>query len=105
MTQKNITDQLRERYTADLMNFLSEKYLTDVCRVSAGTIMIPAVDENGDDRWVKFSVIIPKDAAEENGNDGYTLANDYSMKQKEKAERRRKAEEAAAARKNSKQKI
>ena len=100
MTQKNITDQLRNRFTADLAEFLAAKYDVDVCRTAAGTVMIPTVDSNGDDRWVKFSVIIPKEADEESGNDGYALAQEYQLKldaaAARKAEKDRKATERAA---------
>ena len=62
--------------------------------------MIPAVDGAGDDRWVKFSCIIPKDADEANGNDGYSLAHEYQLKLDAAAERKaaaeKKAEERAA---------
>ena len=47
MNQKNITDQLRNRFTADLAEFLAAKYDVDVCQTAAGTIMIPAVDGAG----------------------------------------------------------
>ena len=95
MTQKNITDQLRNRFTADLAEFLAEKYDVDVCRTAAGTLMIPTVDDAGEDRWVKFSIIIPKEAEEENGNDGYSLAREYELKLQAAAER--KAKQAAKA--------
>ena len=65
MTQKNISDQLRNRFTADLAEFLAAKYDVDVCKTAAGTLMIPTVDDAGEDRWVKFSVIIPKEASED----------------------------------------
>ena len=96
MTQKNITDQLRAEFTRDLAEFLAQKYDTDVCRTAAGTLMIPAVDSNGDDRWLKFSVIVPKDACEENGNDGYSLAHEYDLKLEAAATRKAKAAEKAA---------
>ena len=100
MTKKNITDQLRNRFTADLAEFLAAKYDVDVCQTAAGTLMIPTVDAAGDDRWVKFSVIIPKEAEEENGNDGYSLAHEYQMKlaaaATRKAENERKSAEKAA---------
>ena len=96
MNQKNITD----RFTADLAEFLAAKYDVDVCQTAAGTIMIPAVDCAGEDRWVKFSCIIPKDADEANGNDGYSLAHEYQLKLDAAAERKaaaeKKAEERAA---------
>ena len=98
MNQKNITDKLRNRFTADLAEFLAAKYDVDVCQTAAGTIMIPAVDCEGDDRWVKFSVIIPKDADEANGTDGYALAQEYQLKQEAAVERKAAAEKKAQER-------
>jgi len=98
MTQKNITDQLRARFTADFTEFLAQKYDVDVCRTAAGTLMIPAVDDAGEDRWVKISIIIPKDADEENGTDGYSLAQEYDLKLQAAADRKERREKEAAAR-------
>ena len=98
MTQKNITDQLRARFTADFTEFLAQKYDVDVCRTAAGTLMIPAVDDAGEDRWVKISIIIPKDANEEDGTDGYSLAHEYELKLQAAAERKERREKEAAAR-------
>ena len=98
MTQKNITDQLRARFTADFTEFLAQKYDVDVCRTAAGTLMIPTVDDAGEDRWVKISVIIPKDADEENGTDGYSLAREYELKLQAAADRKERREKEAAAR-------
>ena len=98
MTQKNITDQLRARFTADFTEFLAQKYDVDVCRTAAGTLMIPTVDDAGEDRWVKISVIIPKDANEEDGTDGYSLAQEYELKLQAAADRKERREKEAAAR-------
>ena len=92
---KQITDSLRANWTATLMAFISNSYDTDVCQTAAGTFMFPTVDANGDDRWVKVSVIIPKDADEANGTDGYALAREYQLKQEAAEERARKAKEKA----------
>ena len=109
MTQKNITDQLRANFTTDLAIFLAQKYDTDVCQTAAGTLMIPTVDAAGEDRWVKFSIIIPKEASEEEGNDGYSLARDYQQKIAEKSAKRAEKEkisrEKAEKSKKSKEKI
>ena len=95
MSKKNITDELRANFTKDLMEFLSQKYECDVCQTAAGTFMFPVVDAAGEDRWVKVSIIIPKDANEEDGTDGYSLAREYSLKQEAAEERARKAKEKA----------
>jgi len=109
MTQKNITDQLRANFTTDLAIFLAQKYDVDVCQTAAGTLMIPTVDAAGEDRWVKFSIIIPKEASEEEGNDGYSLARDYQQKIVEKSAKRAEKEkisrEKAEKSKKSKEKI
>ena len=103
--QKQVTDSLRANWTATLMAFISNSYDTDVCQTAAGTFMFPTVDANGDDRWVKVSVLIPKDADEANGNDGYALAQEYQLKQAAAEERALKAKakaEAAQAKKAAK---
>ena len=94
--QKKITDSLRANWTATLKNFIENNCDTDVCQTAAGTFMFPTVDANGEDRWVKISVIIPKDASEENGTDGYSLAKEYELKVKAAEERAAKAAEKAA---------
>lgn len=103
MTKKNVTDQLRTDFTKALSNFLSEKYDVDVCQTAAGTLMIPTVDSEGEDRWVKFSIIIPKEASEEEGTDGYALAHEYQLKLEAAAARKQKAaEKSAKAKENAK---
>ena len=94
---KQITDSLRANWTASLMAFISNNFDTDVCQTAAGTFMFPTVDAAGEDRWVKVSVIIPKDADEANGNDGYALMREYQLKQEAAEERARKAKEKADA--------
>lgn len=94
-TNKKLTDSLRAGITGTLMSFIDNNLDTDVCQTAAGTFMFPTVDESGEDRWVKISVIIPKDASEENGTDGYSLAHDYQLKVKAAEERARKAKEKA----------
>lgn len=91
-SKKEINDKLRNEFTNDLYDFLCAKYDCDVCRTAAGTLMIPTVDSEGEDRWIKFSIVIPKDACEENGNDGYSLSKEYDLKLAAAAERKRKQE-------------
>ena len=95
--QKAITDSLRANWTATFKAFISNNFDTDVCQTAAGTFMFPVVDAAGEDRWVKVSVIIPKDANEEDGTDGYSLAREYQLKVDAAEERARKREEEAQA--------
>lgn len=98
-SQKNITDSLRATWTADFMAHVLNNYDTDICQTAAGTFMFPTVDAAGEDRWIKVSIIIPKDASEENGTDGYSLAREYKLKQEAAEERALKAEIKAQERK------
>jgi hypothetical protein len=93
--QKAVTDSLRAEWTATLKAFVSNNFDTDACQTAAGTFMFPVVDAAGEDRWVKVSVIIPKDANEEDGTDGYSLAREYQLKVDAAEERARKAKEKA----------
>ena len=106
-SQKQIDDSLRAVWTATFKNYVDSFFGSDVCQTAAGTFMFPTVDEAGEDRWVKVSIIIPKDACEENGTDGYSLEHEYKLKQAAAEERARKAAEKAekAAAKAAKQKI
>ena len=95
--QKAITDSLRAEWTATFKAFIDNNFDTDVCQTAAGTFMFPVVDAAGEDRWVKVSVIIPKDADEANATDGYSLAQEYQLKCEAAEERARKREEEANA--------
>lgn len=90
----NVNDALRARVLARLVEVLTEDG-EEVMQTASGTLMFPTV-EAGEDRWVKLSVIIPKKVDEEDGTDGYALANEYRAKLADKAE---KAEAKEAERK------
>lgn len=101
---KNSVDSLRAEYTQKIFDFISENFDCDVCRTATGTIMIPAVDSEGEDRWVRFVISIPN-ASEEDGTDGYSLAEAYKLKLEEdraKAEARAKAKEEKLAKAKAK---
>ena len=100
-TKKETTDALRATWTKELMDFVGG-HDTDVCQTAAGTFMFPVVDAAGDDRWIKVSVIVPKDAEEESGTDGYSLAHEYQLKLDKAAARKLEAEQKSAARKAKK---
>ena len=90
---KTITDNLRNLYFEKIMDFFKDE--KEVLKTASGTLYILTADENGEDRWVKISVIIPK-ADETEGTDGYSLAEEYEMKLAENEEKARIAEEKKA---------
>ena len=98
MTNKQMTDALRATYTEALKSFLADQF-GDVCQTASGTLMVPAVKADGTETWVKFNIVVPKDASEESGTDGYALAKEYELKLAKAAARKAEAERKTAERK------
>lgn len=95
-TEKKLNDELRATFIEKIRTWLVE-HGEEAMYTASGTLYVPTLDAEGNEKWIKVSVIIPKDATEENGTDGYSLAADYVAAQKEKAEK-------AAAKEAEKQK-
>lgn len=90
MSKLTTTNELRNQWVAKFKEFL-ENSGEQVLQTASGTIYIPTLDSEEEERWIKVSVIIPKDATEENGTDGYSLAKEYELKLEEQ---RKKAEDS-----------
>ena len=88
---KKANDALRAKYLAQLIEKFKDD--EDVLRTGTGEIAFPVVDEEGEDNWVIISVKIPVGSRDGEVYDGYSMAEDYTMKAAAKEE---KAKEAAA---------
>ena len=88
---KKANDALRAKYLAQLIEKFKDD--EDVLRTGTGEIAFPVVDEEGEDNWVVISVKIPTGSRDGELYDGYSMAEDYTMKVAAKEE---KAKEAAA---------
>ena len=92
MSKKATNDALRLMYTNNLMEALSALG-EEVLRVGSNEIAIPVVDAEGEDNFVTFTVKVPTGSRDGDAYDGYSMAQDYAMRQEEK---KAKAEKAAA---------
>ena len=92
---KKTNDALRQMYVTNLMEILSGMG-EDPVRVSGSEIAIPVVDGDGEDNYVVFKIQVPTGSRDGDPYDPYALAQEYSMKQAEKA--------AKAEKKDSKKK-
>ncbi len=83
---------LREKFTNAFIETLQAQG-EDAHRTASNTITFPVVDEAGNEKWIVIKISVPK--GERNGDpyDGYSMIEDFKMKERLKAE---KAEEAAA---------
>lgn len=95
MSKKATIDVLRADYVKRLMEMLKEEG-EDVLVVGSNEIAIPVVDGEGEEQYVVFKVQIPSGSRDGDAYDGYAMAEDYAMKQKEKAEKAAKAAEEKA---------
>lgn len=86
---KKANDALRAQYIQKLIEKFQDE---DVMRTGTGEIAFPVVDEEGEDNWVVITVKIPTGTREGDAYDGFGLAEEYQIKQEEKAA---KAKEAA----------
>ena len=89
---KHAMDLLRQTYTNKIAEFLRQEG-EEVLLVGANEIAIPCVDTEGNDQFCCFTIKVPTGSRDGDAYDGYSMAQDYSMKLEEK---KVKAEKAAA---------
>lgn len=89
---KHAMDLLRQTYTNKIAEFLRQEG-EEVLLVGTNEIAIPCIDVEGNEQFCCFIVKIPVGSRDGDTYDGYSMAEEYSMKQ---AEKEAKAKEAAA---------
>ena len=97
MTNTALNTNLRNSLMKDFMEFIATKYDVDVLSVSSSSVAFPVVDEEGNEKFAKVSISIPRGTRNGKGSydeyDAYTVAEDFKLEQEEK-EAKRKASEA-----------
>ena len=84
MSNKKVMDELRNRY----LNFICAALDTNEdehLRVGSNEIAIPCLDSEGMEQWVVVTVKVPTGSRDGEPYDGYGAAEDYKLKQEEKA--------------------
>ena len=95
---KSLRDNLRNKYVSLVSQFLAEKG-EEVLVTGTNEIAIPCTDEEKNDEFVVIPFKVPTGSRDGDAYDGYSMAEDFVMKQKEKAEK------AAASAKKKAEKI
>ena len=97
-TQKSLNDELRAMYLERVHACLSAE--DEVLVVGANELAVPVVDTDGNEKWIVVSVKVPTGSRDGDAYDGYAMAEDYRMRQADKAakaaERERKTAERQA---------
>jgi hypothetical protein len=97
-TQKSLNDELRALYLERVHACLSQE--DEVLVVGANELAIPVVDADGCEKWIVLAVKVPTGSRDGDAYDGCAMAEDYRMRQADKAakaaERARKTAERQA---------
>ena len=96
-TQKSLNDELRAMYLSRVSECLSKE--DEVLVVGTNELAIPVVDTDGNEKWIVVSVKVPTGTRDGDAYDGYAMAEDYCLRQKNKAEKAAERERKTAERK------
>lgn len=88
-------DALRQKYVDLIRKFLIANN-EEVLLVASNEIVIPCVDNEGNDEYCCFTVKVPTGSRDGDAYDAYGLAQEYEMKQAEKKEKAAAAAEKKA---------
>lgn len=96
MTQSQRDTLLRVDYLTAIQELLTNHYETDVLPVSANELTLPAVDADGNEKWIIVKVSIPRGTRNGEGGyipyDGYKEAEAYKELCDDKAQEKAEAE-------------
>lgn len=91
-SNKALDDKLRETYLKELM-ILMEKRGEDILRTGTNEFCFPCKDEEDNEKFIQIIVKVPIGSRDGELFDGYSLAESYKIKQKNKAIKRKESEE------------
>lgn len=96
-SRKALREEVKAAYVADLAAYFEEKG-EEVLQVKSNELAIPVVDAEGNEDFIVLTVRIPTGANKgTEPYDGYAMAQEYEMKQVEKAAKAKEAAEKKAA--------
>jgi len=102
MTKAQLETALRNRFITLVKDMVNEKVETDALPVSASELVIPCLDDEGNEKWVQIKISIPRGTRNGAGGydpyDGYAAAEDYALDCEEKKAKK----EASEAKKQAK---
>lgn len=92
---KALNDKLRETYLEVLMDFF-EKKGEEILRTGTNEFCFPCVDSEQNDKFIQVVVKVPTGSRDGEPFDGYSLAEDFQMKQETKAAKKKEDSERKA---------
>lgn len=100
-TMKVLNDEVRAQYM-EAVRAAMVATGDEVLQVASNELAIPVVDSEGNEKWVVLTIKVPTGSRDGDAYDGYSMQEDYQLKQAAKTakaeERARKAERDKAKR-------
>ena len=90
-SKKQLHEGIRNKFMSAVTAWLTEQG-EDVLRTKSNEIAIPTVDEEGNDEWCVITFKVPTGSRDDGeAYDGYGVADEYTAKEADKAEKAAKA--------------
>lgn len=95
LSKKQLHENLRKFYIEKVSDFLTENG-EEVLRTNSNEIAIPCVDEENNEEFLVLTFKVPTGSREGDAYDGYSMAQDYEMTIKKRAEKAKEIAEKKA---------
>ena len=90
-SKKQLHEGIRNRFMKAVTDWLVEQG-EEVLRTKSNEIAIPCLDEEGNDEWCVITFKVPTGSRDDGeAYDGYSMADEYTAKEADKAEKAEKA--------------
>ena len=89
-TKSQLHEGIRNKFMETIVNLLTEQG-EEVLRTNSNEIAIPTLDEEGNEEFLVLVFKVPTGSRDGDAYDGYSMAEDYAMKVRDKAEKAEKA--------------
>jgi hypothetical protein len=90
-TAKVLNEEIKVRFLEGVSEHLTQCG-EEVLRTGSNEIALPVVDEAGNEKWLVLTFKVPTGSRDGDAYDGYSMAEDYAIKCKNKAETAAKKE-------------
>lgn len=84
-SSKVLNDKLRDQYIGLLSELFSDRG-EEVLRTGSNEIALPCVDEESNEKFIVLTVKVPTGSRDGDPYDGYSMAEEYEIKTRQKAE-------------------
>ena len=88
--KKILHEEIRAKFMKAVSDYLTESG-EEVLVVGSNEIALPCVDSENNDEFLVITFKVPTGSRDGDAYDGYSMAEDFAMKEREKAEKAEKA--------------